>query len=500
MMTRGLVFVLAVIACGGFMLAAPPANSRAAEVIVLTAKYSGTYRFQDDYVNTTPRQAGEFHTLETLSWTQTVNQTVVAATGEVQQETKKLVAQGTLHQNDAQGYSEDCTFTEIKAPGRPLVRLDIRAQKMGPTDAVNWAGVSGILPASASNELTVTGNNNNCNTYGGSVLISDTASDGTPFPTFPGNGDPKTDAFHDGFDLGANLKLSALPKTLRHDSDQTATSSAYGGTETATRSIHATLEIGGGEAPGNKPGKKKHTTPERIRREVLKDVRDEVVQALYPCLTAGTGVALFASPNPLFAVVIGGTMTAIAGPLCAIEIQIIKQLSLAYYDPPVPRYTVVAPIRRGADPHVSLPACAQPEPPSRAYCTRLHAAAVAWVRSFGRVRDVATTLAITIGRESAAAKAGNKSALRRQQRAGLALVPKLRSATATQRRDAARLAAALKDGEAAGNLSSEQSAQAITTLLARLSTRGVSSTKMRSAAQSALTPRARDLIAVLRGN
>ena len=369
---------------------------------------------------------------------------------------------------------------------------------MGLTDTINVAGVNAILPFSAAKELTVTGNNNNCNIFGGSVLISDTASDGTAFPTFPNNGDAETQAFFDGFSAGANVKLSALPKTLRHDSDQTATSNPYGGTETATRSIHSTLDIGGREAPGDKPGKK-HTTPERIREEVLQDVRYETAQALYPCLTAAAGIALFASPNLLFAVVVGGTMTAIAAPLCNIEIEIIKQLSLAYYDPPVPGYTVVAPVRRGAAAHVSLPPCSQSDPTARAYCDRLHAAAIAWVGSFGRVRDVAKTLAITIGRESAAAKAGNKTALRRQQRAGLALVPKLRAAAATQRRNAAKLATVLKSGEATGTLSTEQSAQAITTLLARLSARGVSATQMRSAAHSALTPRPRDLIAVLRG-
>jgi hypothetical protein len=497
MVARRLACFLVVIACGCTTLAARPEESRAEQVVVLTAKYSGTYRFKDDYVNTTDRFKGELHTLETFTWVQTVNQTVVANTGEVQQETKKLVAQGTVHQNNDQGYSEDCTFTEIKPPGRPIVRLDVTAGKEGPTDTVNVASVSAILPFSASKELTVTGNNNNCNIYS-SVLFSDTSSDGTAFPTFPNHGDAETQAFFAGLTAGADVKLSKLPKTLRHDSDQTATSSPYGGSETATRSIHSTLDIDGREAAGGKPAKK-HTTPERIRREVLRDVRDEVVQALYPCLTAGTGIALFASPNPLLAVVVGGTMTAIAAPLCAIEIQIIKQLSLAYYDPPVRRYTVVAPIRHGPDPHVSLPACSQSDAQERAYCARLHAAAKAWVRSFGRVRDVATTLAITIGRESAAAKARNKAALRRQQRAGVALVPKLKAAAATQHRNAGKLAAVLTDGEATGSLSTDQSTQAIKTLLAKLSARGVPATQMRSAARSALTARPRDLIAVLEG-
>src|SRR4051812_16980039 len=142
MRVRPIGLLLAALACGCLMLAAGAAGSRKAEVIVLTAKYSGTYRFKDDYVNTTDRFKAELHTLETLSWTQTVNQTVVAATGEVQQETKKLVAQGTLHQNDGKGFVEDCKITEIKAPGRPLVRLDLTAQRIGVANAVNAVGVS----------------------------------------------------------------------------------------------------------------------------------------------------------------------------------------------------------------------------------------------------------------------------------------------------------------------------------------------------------------------
>jgi len=490
-----LILVGTAISC--LMVSGSAGSARQAQVVVLTAKYSGTYRFQDDYVNTTPQQKGEFHTLETLSWTQTVNMTVVVATGEVQQVTKKLVAQGKLHQNDSKGFSEDCTITELKPPGKPLVRLDVTPSRVGTAPGINQITVFGVLPFAAGQELAVKGTNNNCNIYS-SALQSNTETDGTVFPTFAN--DSKAKAFLDGLDAGGTFKLSALPKTLRHDSEQTSTSRPFGGTETASRSIHWTLDIGGaGSAPAAPPAGKPRTTPKRVRNAVLADVRNELVQALYPCLTAGAGAALFTTTPPI-GVVVGGTMTAIAAPVCAIEIQIIRQLSLAYYDPPVPGYTMVASIHTGPTPTVRLPSCAQVDPSATAFCERLHADATAWLASFGPIRDVATALAVTIGRESAAAKAGDKTALGAQQRAALALVPKLGAALVTRRSTGAKLTATLKSGKAAGSLSKAQSTQAIGTLLAQLGAKGVSAAQMRSAASAALTPRQRDLLAVIRGS
>lgn len=495
---RPLVLVVgAAAAC--LVLSSSAGSSGQAEVVVLTAKYSGTYRFKDDYVNTTAQQQGEFHTLETLSWTQTVNMTVVVATGEVQQVTKKLVAQGTLHQNDSKGFSEDCTITEVKAPGKPLVRLDITASRVGTAPGIKQVTVFGILPFAAGQELAVKGTNNNCNVYS-SALLSNTQTDGTAHANVF-NDAAQSKKFLDGLDAGATLALSALPKTLRHDSEQTGTSHPFGGTETASRSIHSTLDIGGrGPAAAAPPPSKAQTTPERVRNAVLADVRAELVQALYPCLTAGAGVTLFATAAPVIGVVVGGTMTAVAAPLCAIEIQILRQLSLAYYDPPVPGYTRVEPVRTGPTPTVRLSSCPKADPSARAFCERLHADATAWLASFGQIRDVTTTLAITIGRESAAAKAGDTAALAKQQRAALALVPRLGSAVAAQRRAGARVAATLESGKATGALSKDQSAQAIETLLARLEAKGVSAAQMRSAAPAALTPRPRDLIPVIHGS
>ncbi len=216
------------------------------------------------------------------------------------------------------------------------------------------------------------------------------------------------------------------------------------------------------------------TTPTKVRTLAARLMKRTVTDALYPCLTAGTGAAVFTAAGIALGPIVGGTMVAVAGPICAQLIRDLKELELVVNDPPVPGYTRVAAVPKVPTPPIAFVACTQYPAAGRKLCARLQAAAQAWTDATRRRTAVLTTLATTIGRESAAAKAGNTAALRKQQKAALALVPVTEAAERDRVAAARSLASILRSASAQGKLSAAQSERAISVVRARLGRAGVS--------------------------
>jgi hypothetical protein len=171
----------------------------------------------------------------------------------------------------------------------------------------------------------------------------------------------------------------------------------------------------------------------------------------------------------------------------------------AYNDPPLPNYAhVVRVARSGAS--LQLPSCAGAPAGARSFCERLRGAALAYADSLEATKGLAQALATTVGRESGAAKAGDKKALARQQRAARALVPKLRVAFANHKAAGVKLAAVLRSGRFAPRLTTTQAQQGIAIVLRDLAARGVSAAEVRTIlGGKTLTPRPLDLLALLSG-
>lgn len=220
------------------------------------------------------------------------------------------------------------------------------------------------------------------------------------------------------------------------------------------------------------------STPTRVRTFAAALMKRTVADAMYPCLTAGTGAAVFTATGIAIGPIVGGTMFAVAGPMCAQLIRDLKELDLIVNDPPEPGYTSVATVPKVATPPVAFVACTQYAASGRNLCKRMQRAAQAWVDATRRRGAVLATLATTVGRESAAAKAGDKAALNKQQKAALALVPIAQAAQRDEVASARALAALLRSVGARGTLSSARSERAVSLLRARLQRAGVSGARI----------------------
>jgi hypothetical protein len=110
-----------------------------------------------------------------------------------------------------------------------------------------------------------------------------------------------------------------------------------------------------------------------------------------------------------------------------------------------------------------------------------------------------STLATTVGRESAAARAHNSAALRRQRAAAVALLPKLRGVLRSQASAGKALAGLLRSVHTRANLASAQVGQAFGIILADLARGHTNVGQVQRAASAALRPRAVDALALLGG-
>ena len=171
----------------------------------------------------------------------------------------------------------------------------------------------------------------------------------------------------------------------------------------------------------------------------------------------------------------------------------------AYNDPPLPNYAqVVRVARSGAS--LQLPSCASAPAGAKSFCARLRRAALAYSNSLQASKSLAQALATTVGRESGAAKAGDKKALARQQRAARALVPRLRVAFANHKAAGVKLAAVLRSGRFAPKLTKAQAKRGIAKVFRDLAAHGVSADDVRSIlGGKTLTPVPLDLLALLSG-
>jgi hypothetical protein len=252
-----------------------------------------------------------------------------------------------------------------------------------------------------------------------------------------------------------------------------------------------------GRAPGGAPASSGRSTPEAVRRVARKAILWDLPVAGYSCFVAGTGVVVLGGGGPALGPLVGPTLIGVAGPVCAQLIKAIKRFARTYDDPPASHFDRIARVKRRPPPKLHVPGCAGLSPGDRATCDRLASTARSYAAAVQRVTDVASTLATTVGRESAARKAGHKAAARRQARRALALVPALRAAARAQSKAGASLASALRAAGAGGSMSAEQRAAGNEAVLRRLVAAGVPRGTIVAVAGTALSPAPLDVLAAL---
>jgi hypothetical protein len=321
-------------------------------------------------------------------------------------------------------------------------------------------------------------------------LQNDDASPGHVCDTYPGiygsspNLHPKV-----ALRLGSGTALVRKTFTAAYD--------GAAGSGTESDKLTSALELRIGRATGAPPGQSDQSTPEAVRRVARQGILWDLPVAGYSCFVAGTGVVVLGTSGPALGLLVGPTLTGVAAPVCARMIRAIKRFARTYDDPPVAHFDRIARVRRIPPPKLHLPGCAGMATGNRAACERLGSAAEAYVAAVQRVTDVASTLATTVGRESAARKAGHKAAARRQARRALALVATLRAAARAQAKAGASFAAALRAAGAAGAMTAEQRAAGNEAVLQRLAAAGVPRAEIVAVAGTALVPAPLDVLAAL---
>jgi hypothetical protein len=244
------------------------------------------------------------------------------------------------------------------------------------------------------------------------------------------------------------------------------------GTGTATTKLDWSGDVyvrvnGLGPKPGKvSPPSSEPTTPEAVRRFARDQWRQ--YSDLYLGIVTVNGIILLREPlaRPILLPVMSATYMAMT--------KFLTLLERAFNDPPLGGYTRIARVTPSAA-RLDLPACADAPAGARAFCRDVEAAALRWLGALDGTERLARALATTVGRESGAAKAGDKKALARQQRAALALLPKLRAALATKRAAGAQLAAVLRSAGVRPRLTARQTKQNTDIVLEDFAARGVSS-------------------------
>lgn len=485
---HAIAFLAALIVLGQGILT-PPAQAIKGATFLLTARYQGTYHFEWAGAGVAS------DALETVDyrWDEKVSSWVSGDTAEVVSSTETLDASGTVHVVEGKaggGMTLDCQyFPQVPAERQPAISFKY---VVGVKDGRITTYSASVFQPTVGRGLALSGN---CRAVRSPVVAGCNYIGGYGFPA------PRADKLYGGNGAFCAMEGPAVP-VATFDGPGVVypiTDSQVGTTDIGTfkRSVDATVTISheGVAAPAPPTPPPAHKTPEKIRTAVLADMKSELAKMAYPCLVVGAaGLTLgMGLTGPIF----GVTMALIAGPWCLTSIKIVQDLNVTYNDPPVDNYTVVALVPKNAAPPVTMPACPAAPSVDATRCAALQAAALDYLDKLQGVADVASTLATTIGRESAAGGAGDANAVALQQQAGLALVPQLAAADAARAAAGARLASALRAFGARGKLTKAQVAGAYTKIVRQLVDAGVSEAEIRATIGTALKPTPIDVLTVI---
>ena len=270
--------------------------------------------------------------------------------------------------------------------------------------------------------------------------------------------DDATVAFEHILTNGATVPVPSNPFSR---TDSANGSGVAGDGSKVTQSLTSVLQVTtNGKTAGPPPMK---LTPAEVqaKMDALQALRQTLPAALYPCVSLAAGTTLLA-PTPL-GLAVGGTLVAVGGKLCTDYLQTVVAEINTVKDPPRSDFNLLA---SGSAP---LAAIASGSPASR-----LLAAA-------GATRSAAAAIATTLARETGARRAGKTAAAARQDRHLKALTVIFRRRWRAEVAAGRVLAAQILRTGSAPRLSAAQARAAQSTLLRRLSARGLTTANTRFA-------------------
>lgn len=272
-------------------------------------------------------------------------------------------------------------------------------------------------------------------------------------------------------------------------------------TDSGTRSINATLQIGtGGPPPTKQP------LPDQDRKRWKKLAQDDMKSTLakmpMPCIlvAAGTTAAVWSATVPAAAYAsrfVASRLLNTALPLCTrmfIHAYVDARIVL---DPPDRHYWRLA--QPAKLPHAATAGKCASQPRSfRAFCAHFDTLLSRYLASVGRAESVASALKTTTNRAAAAAKARNRTALKRQDRHGNQLAAELKAAVRAESRAGAALAKLISSEHVAGHLTQAEDATALGFIRTKLLHKGLTDAQLQSLAGPSFNPKPVNALAALR--
>ena len=253
---------------------------------------------------------------------------------------------------------------------------------------------------------------------------------------------------------------------------------------------------GGGRGPKSSPPQRKLS--EARRKQLKEQAREDLGPALEEAWKAhGLSVALGLNSGVAFSTV----LDELGQPGALLESNDATARVINDYriikDPPDRRFHQLAKPRATKRP--SLRSCATIPSAEQALCTNLRAAELAMLTDSARADAITEALLVTINRDSTAIGAHDYSAAQRQYLHFKSLHGELRRVLSKKGSSGARVAAILRSVNVSGDLSSAQSAAAISAIEASLSRARVPVAKLRSLAKVALEARESNALESLAG-
>ena len=252
------------------------------------------------------------------------------------------------------------------------------------------------------------------------------------------------------------------------------------------------------------PGGSAHTTPDRVRSEALAEWRSLALIYIDALMSENDGHALLQrnlddvvtseEPRPVrdyldslaFKNLL--LLKAIRKMNATLE-QTLARLEAVIDDPPLTGRSPT-PIANVIPFRFKPSSCTGIPPRSRAFCARLERDAANWIDAGATLEALARALATDVGREAAAGRAQDKSAVARLDHAELGLLPRLTAARDDQQHAGARFGAALHGIGVDIRITKSETAAGLANVLARLAHDGVTGADVQAILQGLkLVPR-----------
>jgi hypothetical protein len=467
---RVLLMVLTALALG-----AAPASAATDAFFI---HYEGSYAWHQDWEGGSvgPTAGSYLRTNETLSWVMEVSGSK-SGPGVASDLHVRLSAQGTIDQQGSDpNANEHCTMSQAPDAGARDANVGRNSD-----DSLN---VGLALPAGVGSDLIVTGNHQNCDAFGGSVLFCDTSS--CAGATVCGEVPP---VFHEP-SFGAALTpeldgVSSMSKAFDVGGPRAmdTVSCRNGGTETTQVAVNSSVRLNSGGPAVHAPSHDRHIpTIERQKTFAKSDLLPTIFRAEASCGTVvlGTTSLVWGTTVPGVggvAAIAGSLLLAGAGPECVALIGRIYDDARIANDPPRRDFGKVAKPRPVRTP-VPMPSCAKEPAAPAGFCARLRADVLDYVAAVRKATALADALEVTVDRESGAVRAGRTAALGVQDRAGSLLLTELRAASRAERVAGAKLVKQLGTQGVTGSLTADQVSGGIARISAALGKRGITTSML----------------------